>query len=345
MVNRGNNEYIFEEYSGLSEFERKSVMLVETCGVASYDVQGVIYQIVSYVNDEINKVYNTFQYTPIRYKNRKGVKIIQQSTEQLIINIPKDITKQFTNFENLEVIVKITDLKGNINPKDHICSSEGVNSVKSKGEIKNDKLVYSKITISCSSINGKLIVPDFYDAFNHEYNHAYEEFKRVKNKENNPKIKTGLEINNHINSNLRRGLLLSKNDTERAFGDILYTLWTKKEFNAWVTSTYSYLKGVESDRYSFLEDLKKTDAYKKYINIKNVYLPLIKQCNNGDLWIYVHNIITKDKIIPSGNKHGILHKLNVFKERFIRKTENQLNKFWVQMCKTASLYYNEKEFN
>ena len=92
-----------------------------------------------------------------------------------------------------------------------------------------------------------------------------------------------------------------------------------------------------------LGQIKRCDAYVKYKNIKTKYLPIIKNCDNGDLWNYVYNIVTKEKLNIFRNKKEVLNQINSFKKRFIKKTESLVDRFWIKLCRTATLYYDEKE--
>ena len=346
MIIRSENDverYIDKMYEGYNDFETKSILLVETRGIASYDKQKIIYSMIEYINNEISNRKENLAYVNGYYRHRKGVQEIAISTSRLIINIPKKITEEFKEFKDLYIKVKVRDLHGNINPKYHINSSIGSNCLYNNNKITSGKLNVAAIEIICDSINGKLIVSDFYDSFNHEYNHAYEEYKRSLNKEKNKKIKSGYELNKYTNNNFKLNLLNSSNKNEKSFGWILYLMWDKSEFNAWATSSYSFLKSIESQRHNFAEDIKYCDAFEKYMDLKNIYLPSIKNCDDGDLWIYVYNIVTKENINVFRNKQEVLKQLNQFKLRFIKKTESLIDKFWIKLCKTASLYYDEIE--
>ena len=348
MIIRNQNDvnlYTNNIYEGYSEFETNTILLVEKQGLASFDRQNTIKKMVDYINEQIAERKENLAYASAFYRHRKGVKKIAISTSHLIIKIPEEITKEFTCFNNLSIKVKVRDLHGNIDLKNHINSSGGKNAIFKNNCIVNGKLDNVEIEITCNSINGKLIASDFNDAFNHEYNHAYEEYKRFLNKEKNSKIKGGYEINKYVNQDFRLKLLNSVNETEQAFGWILYMLWYNSEFDAWATSSYSFLKGIDSERYNFSDDIKRCDAYVKYKNIKTKYLPIIKNCDNGDLWIYVYNIVTKEKLNIFRNKKEVLNQVNSFKKRFIKKTESLADRFWIKLCRTATLYYDEKEKN
>ena len=348
MIIRNENDvnlFTNNIYEGYSEFETNTILLVEKQGLASFDRQNTIKKMVDYIDEQIAERKENLAYASAFYRHRKGVKEIAVSTSYLIIKIPEEITKEFTCFNNLSIKVKVRDLHGNIDLKNHINTSGGKNTTFKNNCIVNGKLDNVEIEITCNSINGKLIASDFNDAFNHEYNHAYEEYKRFLNKEKNSKIKGGYEINKYVNQDFRLKLLNSVNETEQAFGWILYMLWYNSEFDAWATSSYSFLKGIDSERYNFSDDIKRCDAYVKYKNIKTKYLPIIKNCDNGDLWIYVYNIVTKEKLNIFRNKKEVLNQINSFKKRFIKKTESLADRFWIKLCRTATLYYDEKEKN
>lgn len=326
-----------------SNFENKVVRLVETRGLAMFSEFYIIDEIIEYIDIFLQKNDNKI-YHKGKYENFDGEHIVDIS-EEIEIEIPQEITQKFSSFNNFNLIVYVSNIKGNIKHRRHIISSQGKCVVLPKHEIKDNKLKDVLIEIHCTSINNSLILSDFYEAFNHEYNHAYENYKRHLNKIKNPEIKTNFEYLKYQNYENRSDLIYSDNSTEEAFGWILYILWNKTEYNSWVTSAYSYLKGINSDRNSFFLDIKNCEAYDLYQKIKTLYIPEIKECSNLYLWVHIYNTISKNKISTNkDNKKEIIKRINNFKEKFIDRSEKQLNKFWIKLCRNASLWYDEKEF-
>lgn len=323
-------------------FEEKTIDIVESRGIASYDNRQIIEEIIDIINQYI-EIYSSYVnwYKEIYndYKGKHNVKV----SDYIQIKIPKEITNKFKEFENLELIIYVKNIIGNINPYNHITDSLGKNELVLNNEINNNKLKLAKITIYCTAINNKIVKSDFYEAFTHEFNHAYEEYKRKLSNINNNNVKDSLTNFKHLNLKQRQKLLISKNEVESSFGWILYSLWAKNEFNAWVTSSYSYLKGIDSKRENFYFDIKNCEAYELYQNIKNKFLPVIKKCEDITMWIHVNNIISYNKMSIDDINEKSLEKIKKFKKRFINKTEKIIDRFWIRLCRNASLWYDEKE--
>ena len=325
-----------------SLFEEKTISLVETRGIASYNKRQFIDKIIEFLDYYITLYSDYINYKQDSYKDYDGDHWVKVSN-LITVKIPSELTKDFNEFEKLELIVYVKDIKGNIKPNKHITDSVGKNSLAINNKISDNKLKLAKIEIWCSSINGKIIKSDFYEAFTHEFNHAYEEYYRKLNNVVNNKVRDSLNNFYHINMREKHKLLNSDNIIEQSFGWVLYTLWSKHEFNAWVTSSYSYLKGINSERNYFSLDIKNCEAYEIYQQIKNNFIPEIKQCEDITMWIHVNNIVSKNKISIDNITQETILKISNFKNRFINKSEKLLDKFWIKLCRTAALWYDEKE--
>ena len=72
-------------------------------------------------------------------------------------------------------------------------------------------------------------------------------------------------------------------------------------------------------------------------------MPIIKNCKSISRWVYVYNIINKNKISTDFvERDELIKKLQTFKKSFIKRTEMLIDKFWIKICRTASLWYEEK---
>lgn len=325
-----------------SLFEEKTISLVETRGIASYDSRQIIDKIIEYINYYIEVINHYITYHNEYYNDYDGEHYVKIS-DYITIKIPTELTGQFKEFDKLELIIYVKNIIGKVSPVKHITDSEGKNSLAINNGIKDNKLKFAKITIYCSSINNKIIESDFYEAFTHEFNHTYEEYYRKLNNVVNNKVRDSLNNFYHINMREKHKLLDSDNIIEQSFGWVLYTLWSKHEFNAWVTSSYSYLKGINSERNYFSLDIKNCEAYEVYQQIKNNFIPEIKKCEDITMWIHVNNIVSKNKISIDNITQETILKISNFKNRFINKSEKLLDKFWIKLCRTAALWYDEKE--
>lgn len=337
-----NNTFFLDLYPEYSNFEKKTILVVENRGIASYDVQNNIDDIVTFINNTIEKYENMLQYKGGYYYDNIGEHIVKKA--KLKIRIPQSYTIKFKEFNDFSLELFITNIVGNIDSKNHKSNTNGSNEIIKNNSINNEKLNKVNIKINCDAINNKIVLKDFYETFNHEYNHAYEEYKRFLNKAKNNNIKNAEEVFNYYGVKNRNELLKSENEIEKSFGWVLYVLWNKGEFNSWTTSSYSYLKGIKSSRNNFSDDVKKCDGYSTYQYLKNNFIPEIKKCDNYLMWVSIYNMVSKNKIIDFSNKENF-EKIKYFKERFIKISEKRLNRFWIKLCRNASLWYDELENN
>lgn len=329
-------------YPGYNDFEINAMQIMEMRGLASFGLQDVVEEMYDYCCNYIKNNYpnlkDKYQSGNIR-STGEDVKIYKYS-----IVIPKEITNKFTEFINFNVTVNVTDI---------ICkkflpstfAGDGNTELKKYNELDNeDKLIDCNIIISCYAKNNQVLFHQFFEAFNHEYNHAIEQKKREVNKKYDTNIRSSFDDFMYKKTNNRHQLLNDSDIENKSFGWILYMLWSKTEFNAWATSAYSFLKSINSERREFVDDIKKSEVYIYYNDLKNKYIPTIKDCKSLRKWVYIYNILNKDEIDLNmeSNKTELKKRIINFKKSFIKRTEYLLERFWIKTCRTASLWYEEK---
>lgn len=328
-------------YPGYNDFEINAMQIMEMRGLASFGLQDVVEEMYNYCCDYLKN-----NYPNLKDKYQNGT--IKSTGEDVkiykyLIVIPKEITNKFTEFINFNVTVNITDIISK-NTLPVTFASDGNTELIKNNQLDNEnKLIECNMTISCYARNNFVSYYQFYEAFNHEYNHALEQKKREVNKKYNTDVRSSFDDFKYKNSFKRINLINDSDNENKSFGWILYMLWSKTEFNAWSTSAYSFLKSINSERKNFADDIKKSEVYKYYSDLKNKYIPIIKDCKSLHKWMYIYNILNKNKIdIDFFEREQLIKKLQSFKKSFIKRTEYLLERFWIKTCRTASLWYEEK---
>lgn len=320
------------KYRDYSNYENKSIMLLEKLGIAAFEYIELIELMIDELNSKIKNKFNTNSYIKSAYKDEPIL------VGNYKFSISKNITKQFEDIKNFNIIIEIKDIIGKIdkNNFDIIPDSEYYMLDEDDYDYKTQEIKNAKILIRCYSINQKIIEKDFYDTFIHEYNHLEEDKNRLLNHKELLKHYSKRTFASDINS------MKSNNKLNRLLSRIEYMLWDKSEFNSWTTSAYSYLKGIKSKRENFHKDIKACEAYKHYKFIKD-NIDKLYEFNNIDSWLIVYRILNRKQL--NYNDKDFNEKLNNAKNKFIIKSKFLLNSFWKRLCRNASLYYLESERN
>lgn len=273
-------------------------------------------------------------------------------TENFGFIIPPEDTQRVDFIDRLTIEVSVMNI---IVPQDKFTTHEIENATMGKSpggyiEIDKDqrltddgKLNQQKIYCNVVCINDLPLTKMLEFIINHELNHCYEQWQRLKDLKNKGYVLRDDEI---VMITPKQYSLFSEfekstNPFERAFGYIMYWLYSKTEMNANVNSVYGELAALNSKRQFFAFDLKKLTAYKRYEEIMGVYnkdngnmvggyLNLLKNCNDSELWTKFANIMKKKD-------------WQSFKMWFINMVNRNAIDFFHKITKAASKYYDDTE--
>lgn len=322
--------------------EGKVINIVEERGLAGLKYSKVCGEMIEYIkkcvylhipNDCIKERYY--------FNHGKNIKDLNVWIYDILV--PDYITKKIDFIEklNFHIILKRVMME-NVEDKiyDYLSIAGSGSNASNKYDTinNNNQLKNGEIEIVCYMINDDFIDSTFKVSFFHEINHAYENYKRLLNyqKNNNLKEKNLYYKLSNINYKGKVNLLDSSNVYDLAMGEILYRLWTDSERNSLATHIYGALDGMKSKRENFSKDLKKTNAYEIYFNLKNNCIPLINSLNDSELWQKYMQIL--------GFKYNYMNKdVDAFKRSFIKRSNILLNTLFHNIGKVASLYYDQSE--
>lgn len=321
----------YKIYQDLSKEELKYCLLVERQHVGAFKYSKILNEFIKYCNEYINN--NKPTSLAVLQDNKTN---IEYDCEIFDINVPEILTKKINFIKNLDLNFKIYNVIG----KDFVLNnSEFGDGGATHGN--NDKIVKvgdeyklynTKINVNAYAVNGRIYNKTILTILYHEFNHVYDNFKRLL-KYNNPL--DGLYYN-LVNKNYDEKLNLrinAKNEYDFAMGTILYRLWNNTERNALVTSVYAYLESIDSDRKNFTYDFKNSQGYYIYNILKNEYIPKINSLNNEELWLKYINLISPDY------KGSVIK----YKKSFIKRCNILLSSLFKKMTSAGLLYYDKKD--
>lgn len=273
-------------------------------------------------------------------------------TENFDFIIPTEDTKRVDFIENLTIEVSVMNI---IVPRDEFVTREIENATMGKSpgghiEIDNSQRLtaegkLNQQTIYCNvvCINDSPLMKMLEFIIHHELNHCYEQWQRLKDLKTKGYALKDDDVVTITPSQYNQFAILerSSNPFEKAFGYIMYWLYSKTEMNSNVNSVYAELAALNSKRQFFAFDLKKLTAYKRYEdiigtynkdngNIEGGYLNLLKNCNDDELWTKFANIMAKTH-------------WKSFKIWFINMVNRKAIDFFYKITKAASKYYDDTE--
>jgi hypothetical protein len=301
--------------------EQQIVDLVEERGVGIYPFKEVIDEIVRFtqtsmtMNRHFSEEKSTLRLVDgsVHSCTKYGIKVDPQILQKITWIHQLQITIIVTDVENKEIIHNLTGGGScGLDSRQNIQLYNGV-----------PKLNIGTINIVCYSIN-KIILPRLiYLNLYHEFNHAYENYKRLTS-DHEKGLYTTYE--NFKYDEIIQQMLRSPDKDIRDFHQIIYRLFIPDEVNALVGSVYGELKGMNSKSQFYKNDYKNLSSYKIYNDIKNNILPSLKK-------------------IPDNQWNKLTAYYKIGKIRFINQTEQKLTDFFHRISKAASLYYDDVEGN
>jgi hypothetical protein len=294
----------------LEEQEKKAIRLVEERGVAAFPYRTAINDIVKWCRD--------FCVGMKPGKTKEGY-------------VPTELCKKIDFIENLFIHIKVRD---------------GLNYAKQSGggslEVKmsdyiNDNGKYNKgiIYIEGFSCFGDLYDRSILNSLCHELNHFYEAWRELTKTRSMGLFARGVKRAN-VN-------ITSFNDMwlNNSLNFIIYRLFAETEMNAVIAGVYGDLKGFESTREDFSDDIHDLQAYYIYSQIKNNLPEVIRRLKSSSSMEFSNFIRALSsigiKLNPYNNtKDGYIKEFN-------RKAKYLLKCLIRGIGRAASLYYDSIE--
>ena len=292
----------------LMEQERKAIRLVEERGVAAFPYRTVCKEIINYCKNYIAGM------TP---------------GEESSFQIPYLITRKIDFVDRLIIKVVIKDGENYA----HL-SGGGQVDLQIDDKIVDGKFEKGVITIYGFSYYGVLYEATILNTLYHELNHFYEAWKEL--------TKTG-SMSLYACQATKGAVRVNIFDDEKLnfwLTTICYRLFTETEFNALISGVYGNLEGINSERENFSEDIKKTQAYYNYENMKNALPYIMREFKKEPGLIFHFN--------KTLNYYGI-HLNPYTKDAFgLMKEFNRRTKYLLKCLirgigRAASLYYDAQE--
>ena len=335
-----NKDYILTEVERgvrlekFNECERKVINLVEDRGLSGFRYKKIIDICVEYINKALNEEDGEIE--GIGTVTINGNKYNDAVVQNFEIDIPSELFNWVDIFNSLHIKANVKNIIGDFNREDEIKFypvDNGKYTINSTMDYdyKTKKLDNVNIEINCYALNDKLNVHSFTSVFYHEFNHAYENYNLLKNSSG---ARSMSDINSHMRYKNSIMMIKSKHKSYNKVGWILYRLWDKSELISGAASIYAELKEMGSKRGNFIKDIERTNSYKRYKMLKK-YIDDIK---NEDM---ITDTLWKNIAYLMGNYKNI--NIDDFKNSFIKRSYMLLDKYFRQMGKVASLYYDESE--
>ena len=297
---------IEEARKSYTKHELKEMIIVEKQHVAGFKYDNVIDLIVGYIDGYIQinpPIYDRWEFT-----------------------IPTFITKQFDFVHDMTIEVQIINYTLDATNANY--HGEGETLFHRNNHIFLNKISDSHIIVGGIAFDNTLVEYSVRNNLYHELNHAYEEYKRTLNNDKKGMFNHILSYNNMQNKIAQSG----DDDYTKIFQFIHYRLFNNSELSAAASSTYAFLKSIKGKRENLARDLKQTQGFIEYSEIKK-YVETLEQFWNEEWWENKRNLYDK--------------KLNItpqaFKNWFIGCCRILLNKYFHYMTSAAALYYNETE--
>lgn len=309
--------------------EKHISMLVEARAIASIEYENIINEIVDNLYASAIKL-KKYDYSEIPLINKNGVMC---KYERFSCNANPNIIKQIPNINELPIKLIINaywvDKENYKKLRDDYYGGYEHNE---KDNVINNQLVSDNhiIKIYITAINGNINKNRIKQLLTHEMNHVFENYYRLYGSQNT------------------YGITLSQNKREnvQTMGDyegfemetmwcrhLFYRLFNESELSADATNVYTYLEKIKSKRRNYGKDIKGSDAYKDYILLKE-WVGNLKYVNDSGFWNYI-KLHTNYRFLQTGD----------FKNRFINKAFQLLEKYLRKIGVVASLYYDKNEGN
>ena len=230
------------------------------------------------------------------------------------------------------------------------------------------KIKRSRIDLYVPAINGELQTDGLYSTIYHELNHNFTSLS-IKQQKLGKTDKNGNEINVDIlnpvsmtkrakesphfkvQRALRPDPLLDfmtsfeygpDKDFHRMINFLFYAVWETTERNARAEEMYGSLQALKAKREDFKTIYPQTTVYRNLILYNEMLDNLRNVPDSSKIWLYAADVMN---MRPKGTRHKNTAKSfgqNV-KERFIKHTEELLDKLYHKAMKVAELYFQRQE--
>ena len=312
--------------------EQKVINLVEERGLSGFRYQKMINQCVEYINKAINNRDSDFKGTGTLKLNGTDYKV---NLGKYYLNIPSELFDWVDIFQYIHIQVILINIIGDFKEDDEVKfypRGKGGYQLNDNWDYNdnNKKLYNVNIRVECYALNNKLNVQSFTSVFYHEFNHAYENYNRLKNSHGGSSFKD-LARRKRYGSAI--SYMRSNNEFTSSIGEILYRLWDNSELTSTAAAIYGELSAINSKRKNYIQDMEKTHTYERYLALKKD-LVNVNKVTDEDAWFNVASMMGYYKSNMD---------INLFRKNFIKRSYMLLDKFFRQIGKVASLYYDKKE--
>lgn len=292
--------------------------------------------------NEISMLFNSLDIANNLLKQAKIIKSgsgnVKFLDETFTINYTEKIINTNVTELGLDKIIKsnkqlkicVKCVKGNTLPIVILnLLSTGVNRTSILDKVTNSNLFIvpptANIEINCFAINNKIVPISFFRVIVHEFNHFFESYKRSIKNLNTDFILKNKNIKN-IQNNINNDISLRKQEKD-ALNNIIYTLFSYGELNAFVSSLFGELVSYNvTDKKEFNSIWKELDSFYRYNRLKD-NLNVISYIDSDILYKLCKNLTNIKTVNPTA-----------FKNMFLKRCVIKLQKYYNKMMKLVDRY-------
>lgn len=297
-----------------NDTEQETVILVESRGVAITAYNGLISDIVNYLNETIH-IGGTTQFVKKPYLDANGEKVLLP-VSFYTIQIPNSIMYKW-GLDGLDIVLNIF----NYPTYEGYSFYDNDKDINGK-EFTNQNINKEQIIIGGRAFDGNVDLDSFKMELIHEFNH----FKAAEGQK-----KKGIKPFRVDNRLIRLKDNPAIDRITYGITTILYRLWNRDEMVAGATSVYSYIRENNLNRANFAMDVLETKAYDEYVNFSK---------SIGDIYTQakpIHIELIKKLLKVKGNTDEQVLE-------WFCNASKELNKEYFQlMGRAASQAYDENE--
>lgn len=292
--------------------------------------------------NEISALFNSLDIANNLLKHARIInrdsRVVKFLDETFTINYNEKIINTNVTELGLDKIIKsnkqlkicVKCVKGNTLPVVILnLLSTGVNRTSILDKVTNSNIFIvpptSNMEIDCFAINNKIVPISFFRVIVHEFNHFFESYKRSEKKLNADFISKNKNIKN-IQNDINNDISL-KTQEKNALNNIIYTLFSYGELNAFVSSLFGELVSYNvTDKKEFNSIWKELDSFYRYNALKND-LNIISHIDSDILYKLCRNLTNIKTISPFA-----------FKNVFLNRCTIKLQKYYNKMMKLVDRY-------
>ena len=292
-----------------------------------------------------NEIFTLFNSLDIANKLLKRAKIINRDSsvvkflnETFTINYTEKIINTNVTELGLDKIIKsnkqlkicVKCIKGNTLPIVILnLLSTGINNTSIMDKVTNSDFFMvhqiSNTEVNCFAINNKIVPISFFRVIVHEFNHFFESYKRSIKNLNADFILKNKNIKN-IQNDINNDMSL-KTQEKNALNNIIYTLFSYGELNAFVSSLFGELVSYNvTNKKEFNSIWKELDSFYRYSALKDD-LNVISHIDSYILYKLCKNLTNIKTISPMA-----------FKNVFLKRCTIKLQKYYNKMMKLVDRY-------